>query len=319
MKATTRALLVTGFIALSVGILPRAEAQTPVGKLLAVEGAVKIDAFGKGAFIAALRGDLLYKDSVLRVPATGSATLEVGSRSVQAPPGATLVVSDLLAATERRAGLRWIDALGRLVSGIGRSAKGSEEEVTLGSRAADKSEDSDAVSWSVEEEPGDGLFRTGREKIAAGDLAGALKDLLAVENRSGDTYTTAELSFWRGQCYYELGDYRDAEVSFQASLRDTDADPLALDASLRRTLLLELGASRLYLGRPGDSVAPLRALVREKKADDRTLYGYLALVEALAAAGDRAAAASELRDADRIFAGSAGAKDLAELRAKLSF
>ena len=61
--------------------------QIPVGKVLSAEGGVSIDAFGKGAYIDALRGDSLYQDSVVRVPAAGRADLEIRGRNIVAPPG----------------------------------------------------------------------------------------------------------------------------------------------------------------------------------------------------------------------------------------
>ena len=318
MRGPTRHLvpLVAAILA-TIATLP-AIAQTSVGRLVSVDGAVKIDAFGKGAFIGARKGDLLYKESVLKIPADGTATLEVGEKTHQAPPGATLRVADLLGSTERRTGLRWADALGRMVSSVARSVRGSEEQVTLGSRAADKSDTKDSVSWSVEEGDDEELYRTGRGKVAAGDPAGALKDLLAMEAESADAYSAAELAFWRGHCYFELGDHADAQAYLTAARRELDADPLSLDPGLARLGLLELGASQFYLGEARDSVSSLRTLVREKKADERTLYGYLFLVEALSGLGDRTGATAELRDAEKLFAGSASASQLAELRKKLS-
>lgn len=318
MRETTRRLLpVVAALFVTIATVP-AVAQAAVGRLVSVEGAVQIDAFGKGAFIGARPGEILYKESVLRVPADGTAALEIGKTTHQAPPGATLRVADLVGAVERKAGLRWIDALGRMVSSVARSVRGSEEEVTLGSRAADKGDTKRSVSWSVEEDDDEALYRTGREKAASGDPAGALKDLLAVEAGSADAYSAAELAFWRGHCYFELGAHADALTHLAAARRELEADPLSIDPGVARLGLLELGASQYYLGRPADSVATFRSLVREKKADERTLYAYLFLIEALNGLGDRTGATAELRDAQTLFAGSASASQLADLQRKLS-
>lgn len=291
--------------------------QTAVGRIAGLSGDVRLDAFGKGAFITAVVGDRLYRESVLRVAADATADLEIGPAKQTAAPGSVLKVADLLTATERRSGLRWTDALGKLVNDARRALQGKPGEVALGSRAANQGEET-TVDWAEEEDETTAVYESSVRQIETGDTASGLMGLLSLPDTPTDAYTTAEIELWRGYGYFELGAYTEAETRLESARRAAVADPAALDAGPLRMLHLALGATRFYLGRPADAVSPLRALVKGRPADERTLFGYLFLVEALVATGDRTGGAAALREAEALYPGGAEAAELAALKRKLS-
>jgi len=62
-------------------------ADTAVGTISSLSGTVEIDAFGKGAFIAAMRGDRIYDSSVLRTGPHSGATDRVAREAQPGPAG----------------------------------------------------------------------------------------------------------------------------------------------------------------------------------------------------------------------------------------
>lgn len=263
-------------------------ADPSVGRIAAVSGSVLVDAFGKGAFIAAIRGELLYKASVLKTEADGRATIEIQGRTQEVPPAAIVRISDALAAGARKGGLAWFAALGNLVRSFGEASRKKESAQTLGSRAGNAGEGSslDGMDWEVEETEPSKVLEKAKMQIEAGSHSAALA-ALAKADPALEPALAWELSFWKGFCYYQLEDYADAARSLSAarSLEGTSHVPLGAPQE-RRMLLFQLGSSLFLLGQDKAAVAPLETLLAEKGGEAYEPYAALLLARALAAAGE---------------------------------
>ena len=303
MKKTLAALLFCSLVvAWSAGA-----ADSSFGKVISFSGRLLIDSFGKGTFIAAIRGDLLYKATVLRTEADGRAMIELQGRSQEIPPAATVRIADLLAAGARKGGLGWFAALGNLVKSFSEASQKKEDELTLGSRAGDASQGQggNEIEWEVEETDASRLLPDAQKEIGLSNYSAALAELAKADVPS-DPAVAWDLSFWKGFCYYQLEDYADAaRCHSDASNRMKASGTLLGSLQNRRMLLFQLGSSQFLLGQEKASIPLFDAYLAERSSDAYEPYAYLFLARALAAAGDAGRARTVAEEASRKYKGTA--------------
>jgi tetratricopeptide (TPR) repeat protein len=250
-------LLVVSCAALAV-------AETRVGTVISVIGSVSIDAFGKGAFIAAVKGDDLYASSVVKTGANGRATLNLQGSSSEVVPGATVKVSEFAAASAKKGGLKWFAAFGKLVKSLADASQLKEADAVLGTRAAEvESAEIGEMEWAVEGNDATVLIHKARKSIEEGDYASALEKLDKAE--SAETPAVAwQLSFWKGYCYFQVEDYPDAAKHLSVAYEHSNASSAKLGTVDERALLLfQLGSSRYLIGNEKEAVTALNAYLKE--------------------------------------------------------
>jgi hypothetical protein len=290
--------------------LPLAAADPSVGRISSLEGRVLIDQFGKGAFIAAVRGDLLYAATVLKTPVDGIVRIELQGKARDIPPDAAVRVSDLLAAGARRAALPWFSAVGGLIRSFTEAARKKEETPTLGSRAGDASKGAGAgdMDWALDEADPARLLPLARAAIREAKYAEALATL-ARSDPATDPALAWDLSFWRGFCYFQLEDYADAvrhHLAAQAAGRAaTEEDG--------RMLLFQLGSSYVLLGQEKSAIPPLESYMAQRQGDPYEPYAALTLARALAAVGEAAKARAVAEEGRKTWRGTALEKEFAAL------
>jgi Flp pilus assembly protein TadD len=285
-------------------------ADQSIGRIDSLSGKVLIDQFGKGAFIAAARGDQLYPATVLRTPADGSARVELQGRGQDIPAGATVRVSDLLASGARRAGMPWFSAMGNLIRSFTDAVKGREETKTLGDRAGDKStaEVSDGMDWALDEADPSALLPQAQEQIRAGRYASAL-EILAKAEAPADPFLAWDLSFWRGFCFFQVEDYADA-VKHHLAAQATGRPGAPENERMR---LFQLGASYYMLGQEKAAIGPLETFMAARKGDPVDPYAALTLARALSATGETARARAVAEEGRRTWQGTALEKEFSAL------
>jgi hypothetical protein len=257
-RSSMRRLLVLLFVASAV----LAHAETRLGTVTSVIGTVSIDAFGKGAFVTAVKGDVLYASTVLRTGPDGRAVLDLQGRVNEIAPGASVKISELAAAGGKKAGLTWFAAAAKLVRSFAAASKEKEGDLVLGSRAADASQDTGA-DWELEETDAATLIPEAQDQVAAGSYAAALETLGKAE-APADAGLAWQLSFWKGYCYFQVDDYPDAQTNLAAAyaLEKKSRSPLSSPAD-RAMLLFQLGASSWLVGKEKDAVPILGAYLAE--------------------------------------------------------
>lgn len=239
-----------------------AAAETRVGTVTSVIGPVSIDAFGKGAFIAAVKGDPLYSSTIIRTGPNGRAVLDLQGQAQEVPPGATVKVADLAAAGTRKGGLSWFAAVGRLVRSFAGAAQDKSGELVLGSRAANASEDT-GMDWELEETDPAVLLPEARKSIEGGSYAAALETLGKADTTGSDPGLAWQVSFWKGFCYFQEEDYPDAVAHLSAAYGQTGSGAASAAPADREMLLFQLGSSLYLVGREKDAAPVLSAYLRE--------------------------------------------------------
>ncbi len=280
----------TGLIAVAllglVVALPLA-ADTAVGTITSLYGTVEIDAFGKGAFIAAMRGDRLHNVTVIRTAAASGATIELLGKASQIPPDTTFRIVDAMEGQRRTTRLDWFPALLGVLKDAVASFGSSGSDVMLGSKATSVGEYAD--EWIVEEEDPAALLLDAREAAREGDCLRAISILDAIP-------------VLRGSAYFGLGDYATARMHL------AKAEPLIRDSADRRAreilpvLLFQLGASRFFIGEDGAAIDALSSFVALEVDGPFAPYAYQLLLTALVSRGDRDRALEVLARAKARFA-----------------
>ena len=241
----------------------QAPAEARMGTVKSIIGSVSIDAFGKGAFIAAAKGDDLYASTVLKTGANGRATLDLQGQLSEVPPGATVKIAELVAAGAKKGGLKWFAAVGKLVKSFADASQRKEEDLVLGSRAAEVSGgDSTGMVWEVEETDATVLIPQARKSIEAGSYASALGTLAKAETPD-DPSVAWQLSFWKGFCYFQVEDYSDAVRHLSAARERWKSLPWLATPADRAMLLFQLGSSLYLVGNEKEAGTVLGSYLAE--------------------------------------------------------
>jgi tetratricopeptide (TPR) repeat protein len=291
-------------------------AQTKIGSVRSFSGDVTIDAFGKGTFIKVVEGDALYASTVLKAGADGRATLDLQGAKKEVPPGALVKISDLVAANSKKSGLGWFAAMGKLIKSFSEASQAKEEDLVLGSRAAEvESKDSGAgMEWEADETDAAAVLPEARKTIDAGGYTGALQMLGKVEAPS-DPALSFQLAFWKGFCYYQLEDYTDAAASFSDAYARQGTGRAALSTTAERaSLLFQLGSSFFILGREKDAVPILAEYLVSNADEPLAPYATLLLARSLLASGDGSRARVVAANAAKKYKGTDLEREFASLQ-----
>lgn len=239
-------------------------AETRVGTVSSFVGTVSIDAFGKGAFIPAAKGDDLYASTVLKTGANGRATLDLQGQVSEVAPGATVNISDRFAASAKKGGLKWFAAIGNLVKSFVDASQNQEGDVVLGTREAEvKGAETAQTEWEIEETDLTVLILQARKSIEAGNYASALETLEKAETPD-DPEVAWQLSFWKGLCYFQVEDYPDAVKHLSAAYERRGSSSVRHGAPEDRAMLLfQLGSSQYLVGNEKEAAAVLSAYLAE--------------------------------------------------------
>jgi tetratricopeptide (TPR) repeat protein len=278
-------------------------ADTKLGSVQSFSGTVTIDAFGKGAFIAVVKGDVLYALSVLRTGAPGRARIELNGQILEIPPVATVKISDLISAGGRKGGLGWFAAVGKMLKSFSAASRENDTDRVLGSRAENKSQ-AEEPEWEVEETDPLTILPDARKSIESGSYSSALEKLARAETPSNPSVSW-DLSFWKGYCYYQLEDFGDAAAHLAAAYALSRSSKTATGSpGNRETLLFQLGSSYYLLGREKDAVPVLDAYRAENLDGQYAPYADLLLARSLASAGEAGRSRSIAADAVKKYKGS---------------
>jgi hypothetical protein len=232
---------------LAVVCVSPASADSRIGTVTSIVGTVSIDAFGKGTFIPAVNDDDLYASTVVKTGPNGRATLRIQGQVSEVPPGATVKISELAAASAKKGGLSWFAAVGKLVKSFADASQRKENDLVLGTRAGERGGgESTDTEWEVEQTDASVLIPQARKNMESGGYASALETLGNVE-APDDPGVAWQLSFWRGFCYFQVEDYSDA-VKYLSAARDLGTAPQLAEPAYRALLLFQLGASLYFIG-----------------------------------------------------------------------
>lgn len=277
-------------------------ADAAVGSVTELSGTVEIDAFGKGAFIAAVKGDRVYDITVMRTGPQSSATVELQGTLARIPPDTTYRLADALEGQRRTKRLGWLPALLGVLKNAVASFNVSGSDVVLGDRQAEVR--GDDAEWIVEEDDPEQLLLEARDAVRKELWMLALSSIEKIPTSAAGSLPPGELAFLRGSACFGLGDYASAAVHLSAAepLIRGSADPDA--AGILPVLLFQLGASRFLVGEDGPAVAPLASFVALDLDSPFTPYAYQLLLRALAARGETAKAQEILAQAKARFAGT---------------
>jgi tetratricopeptide (TPR) repeat protein len=285
-------------------------AEPQVGAITSISGRVQIDAFGKGVFIKAITGDILYAASVIRTDPDARAVIDVQGKTQEIPPGATVAVQDLLSSAQKKGS--WFTALTGLIKSFSSASRKGNEEVVAGSRATEVGSQPED-EWMVEESGAEEALTQARGDIGKGDWSAALARLAKAEPAT-DPSVSWDVAFWKGYCFYQMGDYRDAADALSPAydaLASAQAAPVS--SAQRRILLFQLGSSWFFLGQEKRAVPLFDSLVADRVDDDSQPYAYLLLARSLAASGDAVRARSVAQEALKKYRGTALEQELAAL------
>lgn len=307
-------VLLAWFLFTGVALLT---ADTEVGKIVSLSGRVFIDAFGKGAFIPAIRDDTLYQNSVLKTDPDGKAIVVLQGKRRDIPPAATVRIAEILEAGARQSGLGWLQALGNLLRSVSEATRQKQEDLVLGSRAGNADKEDDGLGWMDDGTEAAELYAKAQAGIQEQRYADALAALLRIK-ASADTSLHWNVTFWKGFCYFQLEDYRDAARYLGEAKRMLQSETDGLGTAFEhRLLLFQLGASHYFLGEAKTAIPYLDAFLAERSGDEYEPYAVLFLANALIASGDSRRAKSVLTDAGARFKGQEIEKELALLLASL--
>ena len=300
MRTNAAIFLLAGVIGVFAAF--SAAAETRVGTVQSCAGTVTIDAFGKGAFIPAVKGDSLYSSTVLKTAANGRATILLQGQARDIPPGATVKIADLAASGTRKGSLGWFAAVGRLISSFSQAAQRKEDDIVAGSRSI-KVEQPE-TEWEMDETDAATLIPQARLSIDAGKYDAALSTLGKADPPT-EPQPAWDLWFWKGVCYFQLEDYGDAASSLSSAYALEGKSRSSLGtAETHGLLLFQLGSSWFLLGNNNSAIPVLNAYLEQNADGPYAPYATLLLSRAFAATGDAAMSHSIAKEGSRKYPGS---------------
>jgi TolA-binding protein len=289
-------------------------AEAKLGSVKSFSGDVTIDAFGKGTFIRVIVGDALYASTVLKSGPDGRATLEVQGMRKEIPPGARVRISDLLSASAKKGGLAWFAAVGKLIKSFSEASQAKEEDLVMGSRAAEAApkDRETGMEWEGDTDASS-ILPDARKTIDAGDFNAALQKLGKAEVPS-DPALAFEFLYWKGFCYFQLEDYPDATACFSDAYARMGASRNAVSPDQRSFLLFQLGSSYFFLGKEKEAVPVLSEYLADNADAPLAPYATLLLAQSLAASGDGSRARSLASAAAKKYKGTDLESEFASLQ-----
>ena len=277
-----------------------------LGNVQSLSGDVSLDAFGKGAFIPAIKGDALYSGSVLKTGGNGRATILLNSEVKEIPPGALVRVSELSAAFAKKREQKWFSALGNVIRSLSAAAQRKESDLVLGSRAAEVSSggENDKFDWEVDETDAAVILPKALRSIETGNYASALEQLGKADPPT-DPALAWKLSFWKGFCYYQVDDFSDAAAHLGTAYSlAKSSTPLPGETDSRAALLFLLGSSFFMLGQEKAALPFLDEYLTRDPQGGYVPYSTLLLAKALASTGNSVRARAVAQEGIRKYAGT---------------
>jgi tetratricopeptide (TPR) repeat protein len=310
MRASMKRSL--AFLMLSLAAV-QISAETKVGAILSVSGAVTMDPFGKRAPIAPVKGDLLYASTILKTGTDGRAMIELQGATREIPPGTTVKIADLLSTGVKNRGLAPFELAGRVLRSFSAAWGQKATEKVLGTKANKTEQASDEPSWEDGETDAATILAKARESIEAEMYDAALRELAAAD-RPSDPALARDLLFWKGFCNFQLENYSEAAASLSAanSLSSSSKSTVSTSAD-RGTLLFQLASSYYLLGQGKSAIPPLDAYLAENPDGPYAPYATVLLAKALDATGDISRARAVAADGAGRYKGSDLEKEFASI------
>ena len=155
------------------------------------------------------------------------------------------------------------------------------------------------------------------EKIQTAQYSNALKYLLQIENTQSILFTPGAISFWKGFCYFQLGNFRDAEKYLNtASLQFIDANFVNSEFPYQNTILFQLGVSNYFLGQETKAIEYFTALFEQGPIDKYKPYVYIFMINSLVKAGDLNTAEIYLTEARELYKNTSFEKEFLNIPEK---
>ena len=311
MKAIrTKAILV-----LAILFAPAAaQADTVVGTITGIEGAVLVDAFGTGEYIEAILGESLYAESIVMTEYGGNAIIDVGGKIAELASESTLAIADLLESRDKKKRFRWVATIVDAVKSVFKAAKGSPEDVVLGGRAA-KAEEAE-IGWITDDEDED-AFDAAMDYVDAEDWGEAVALLREIVDPLPGTFLPGEIGFWIGHCQYQLENYGEALKGYSASLSEIEAEPIdPWSLPYYEEALFQTGSSSYFVGGYSEAIAAMESLI-PKVSDEYAPFAYMIMIDSLREAGGKESAKRYLEVAGTLFADTEYSSGFDELAGEL--
>ncbi|MBT3274063.1 MAG: hypothetical protein HN368_12975 [Spirochaetales bacterium] len=284
--------------------------DSPVGEITQIEGSVQVDTFGTGAYITAIRYEVLYAESVVSTGSDSKAVISIGDQVTVVPSNTKQNIKDLLISEPRVKRFGWVRALTGAVKSAFSTITGTKDEVVLGGRAA--SATAPKVGWISEDEDKD-AFDAALDLIEVGSFADAAEELSSIVDPLPGTFLPAEVEFWLGYSYFQLEQYSDAKDSLLAgitSLGNERLDPWTLP--FYEQMVFQAAASSYFTGEYAKSVELIEPVITRISADYAP-FAYLVLIDSLNETGNDQDAVKYLQDARKKYSGTEFAGDFSEL------
>ncbi len=275
-KIFTPSLLFVFFLA---GVLHGADIQ--VGRIQSFSGEVLIDAFGNGSFIEAVKGETLYRKSVLKTGEEGIARIIINEMEHEIPPGSNICISEILDSETKKGSFRWLKSLMDFVSEVTSASLVREEEVEAGGRGTGFDDEMASMEWDIVPDDDESFFKSARTSIESENYSEALTFLSKIEDTDSDIFRVGEVCFWRGLCYYELGNYRDAVKYHSQAIKKNEGNRDFDEQPFYGVLLFQLASSYYFLGQDSRVVSHLERLLAKGAPPEYEPYSYLFLISAL--------------------------------------
>ena len=275
-----------------VFFVPALGAQQAIGVIDETDNIVQLDAFGTGRFVRALKGDVLYEQSVISTDYESWAFITIdGNPHIIGPNSETPVRSFQ---STRKRGIAGF--FSRLIRGISDSLAppDEEEEVLLGGRASNIAE-STGSDWVFDVDL-DEQFAIAEAALADSDYATAVDALRLIEYPEDGSFELEDYYVMLAHALMGLGDFH-AAMSGAFEYFYADPDPSNV-AELPERLQLLAGISAFYAGEDEISRESLRSYIDAVGVADAPAEAIAALVRLLRESGENATA-DELLDEAR--------------------
>jgi tetratricopeptide (TPR) repeat protein len=273
-----------------------------VGKILGISGSVTIDIQGKGAYIKAIAGDLLYDKSVIKTGDGAYVVVEIDNKVINLVPNSTIVVEKI---ANQESDKFMIDSvsLGRLMKLLEQLIESNflkEEETVHGTIRGytEKNCDNFIWEWPVDLD----LYDNALTAMSAKEYSRALGYLKAIGNPD-NMGVSPSIDICRALCSFFLYDFKSADLSLatpheRVAQNMDDYNTITLIGFIR-------GICWFFLGNMERSQQELKSCLSRTNCNELIPYAYHMLALSLLQTGQRKEAIKYLRSALDLFPDSA--------------
>ena len=289
-------------------------AESEEGEILSVTGAVFIDTFGTGDFIAAYEGDVLYRNSILRTERDGVSTLDLNGREFSVAPSSEVKIEQFLTSNQRKRRFKWLSSLVGVFKSVIDSASGKEEEVVLGGRAAEAPSENNEATWFEEEDDDELAFGLAQEYIEEASYLDALVELQSIVDPFPGIFLPGELRFWEGYSHYHLENFGEALHSYTDALDEIASAFIETEIlPFYQTLMFQAGSASYLVGEEISAIGYFEVFLSDDPAEEYVPPAYLMLIHALQITGDSRRADNHMKKALTLLKGTSYEQDLKAL------